>query len=184
MFGAARKDGFPADLHQDLGQWPRERPPRRREDMTRRPGSAHPHGERRLHRQTHRPVKSAGAGTTTFRSTVQFPNEVRLLNAAIRTLPRRRWTCRHDQACNAARAACCRRFLMLPPRAGEEAHRGLHARRARACRAREHEGLPRRRAVRARCRRRSRGCRRVAEPEGGASRAGLEVHPPPGRPVG
>ena len=45
MFGAARKGGFPADLHQDLGQWPRERPPRGREDMTRRPGSAHPHGE-------------------------------------------------------------------------------------------------------------------------------------------
>ena len=41
MSGAIRKGGFPADLHQDLGQWPRERPPRGRNDMTRRPGLAH-----------------------------------------------------------------------------------------------------------------------------------------------
>ena len=45
MSGAIRKGGFPADLHQDLGQWPRERPPRGRNDMTRRPGLAHLHGK-------------------------------------------------------------------------------------------------------------------------------------------
>ncbi len=73
----------------------------------------------------------------------------------------------------------------LPPGAGQEARGGLRARRAHPRRAREHEGLPRRRAVRARavaggaCRR-----RRLAEPEDGASRAGLEVHPPQGRAVG
>ena len=73
----------------------------------------------------------------------------------------------------------------LPPGAGTQARGGLRARRAHPRRAREHEGLPRRRAVRARavaggaCRR-----RRVAEPEDGASRAGLEVHPPQGRAVG
>ena len=51
VFAAIRKGGFPADLHQDLGQWPRERSPRGREDMTRRPELAHLHGEWRLRLQ-------------------------------------------------------------------------------------------------------------------------------------
>ena len=69
MCEAVRKGGFPADPHQDLGQWPRERPPRGRKDMTRRPGLAHLHGEWHWGCPPHRPVKSAGAGTATFQST-------------------------------------------------------------------------------------------------------------------
>ena len=38
VFGAVPKGGFPADLHQDLGQWPRERPPRGRKDVKTRWG--------------------------------------------------------------------------------------------------------------------------------------------------
>ncbi len=73
----------------------------------------------------------------------------------------------------------------LPPGAGKEAYRGIGAHRARACRTRRQEGQCRRRAVRAiPVPGGTGGRRRVAEPEDGASRARLPVHPPPGRPVG